>query len=54
MRRSLGQKEGEAVRAERKMEATWCVHIFKNLIVEFLDMAVVMCIVLQGKDKTDD
>lgn len=36
------------------MEAILCVHIFKNLIVEFLGMAVVMCIVLQGKDKKGD
>lgn len=27
---------------------------FKNLIVEFLDIAVVIYIVLQGKDKKDD
>lgn len=50
MRRSSGQKE-EVVRAERKMEAIVCVRVFKNLIVEFFDMAVVMYIVLQGKEK---
>lgn len=53
MRRSSGQKE-EVVGAERKMEAILCVHVYKNLIVEFLDIAVVIDIVLQGKDKQDD
>lgn len=31
-----------------------CTHFLKNLIVEFLDIAVVIYIVLQGKDKKDD
>lgn len=47
-------RDEEVFVAERKMEAIWCVRILKNLIVEFLDMAVVTYIVLQGKDKKDD
>lgn len=44
----MGQ-EGEVIRAERKMEAILCVRIFTYLIVGFLDKAVMVCMVLQGK-----
>lgn len=53
MRTSLGQ-EGEVIRAERKMEAILCVHIFMYLIDGFLDKAVMVYVVLQGKDKKEN
>lgn len=49
----MGQ-EGEVIRAERKMEAILCVHIFTHLTVGFLDKAVMVYMVLQGKNKEED
>lgn len=49
----MGQ-EGEVIRAERKMEAILCVHIFTYLIVGFLDKAVMVYMVLQSKNKKED